>query len=319
MGEFSIFHWLVVLAVILIFFGGKRIASRDSSNNVSYYLADRLGTARIVTNSSGTVQDDSDFYPYGGERVIASASGNHYKFTGKERDSESALDNFGARYYSSQYGRFLTPDWASHPEAVPYADLENPQSLNLYSYVKNNPLSRTDPDGHCDEDGKHCFWQKLGNWIAGNGFVTNAQLRKLTEEQRQWLTDHNARKVDGKGNSTSVDWSKASNNDVRNAYSGLQEQMRQTQGMSINLPLPPGMSTADFGKDVMKWGTGDEAARTRMQSLTREELENAGVTREMAESWRDFYERVKLETPGNPSAEGRKELMQKAVELLGGK
>ena len=44
-----------------------------------------------------------------------------YKFTGKERDSESGLDNFGARYFGSSMGRFVTPDWAARPTAVPYA------------------------------------------------------------------------------------------------------------------------------------------------------------------------------------------------------
>jgi RHS repeat-associated protein len=68
--------------------------------------------------------------------------------TGKERDSESGNDYFGARYYASTMGRFLSPDWASRVEPVPYAKLDNPQSLNLYSYVWNNPLSRNDPDGH---------------------------------------------------------------------------------------------------------------------------------------------------------------------------
>jgi YD repeat-containing protein len=53
------------LAKEYIFFGGERIASRDASSNVDYYLADHLGTARVVTNASGTIQDDSDFYPYG--------------------------------------------------------------------------------------------------------------------------------------------------------------------------------------------------------------------------------------------------------------
>jgi hypothetical protein len=62
-------------------------------------LADALGTARSLTDSFGNILADSDFYPFGGQRVIASSSGNGYKFTGKERDdSESGLDNFVARY-----------------------------------------------------------------------------------------------------------------------------------------------------------------------------------------------------------------------------
>jgi RHS repeat-associated protein len=76
-----------------------------------------------------------------------------HKFTGKERDSESGLDEFGARYYGSSLGRFMTPDWAAKPTDVPYANFGNPQSLNLYSYVQNNPTTVGDPDGHdcCDD------------------------------------------------------------------------------------------------------------------------------------------------------------------------
>src|SRR5206468_26653 len=103
------------------FFGGKRIARRDASNNISYYFADHLGTARVVTNSAGSILDDSDFYPFGGERPITSSSGNPYKFTGKERDIESGLDDFGARFYSSPLGRFVSAD-----EVLKDADLADP-------------------------------------------------------------------------------------------------------------------------------------------------------------------------------------------------
>ena len=78
------------------------------------------------------------------------------KFTGKERDSESGLDMFGARYYGSSLGRFMTPDWAAKPVTVPYAHFGNPQSLNLYSYVVNNPTTTADPDGHCPGDTPNC-------------------------------------------------------------------------------------------------------------------------------------------------------------------
>jgi RHS repeat-associated protein len=70
------------------------------------------------------------------------------RFTGKERDAESGNDYFEARYYSSAMGRFMSPDWAAQEEPVPYANLDDPQSLNLYAYVENNPLARADADGH---------------------------------------------------------------------------------------------------------------------------------------------------------------------------
>ncbi|WP_348261045.1 RHS repeat-associated core domain-containing protein [Telmatobacter sp. DSM 110680] len=72
-------------------------------------------------------------------------------FTGKERDAESGNDYFGARYYASSMGRFLSPDWSAKVAPVPYAKLDDPQSLNLYAYVRNNPLSRIDADGHYDD------------------------------------------------------------------------------------------------------------------------------------------------------------------------
>jgi RHS repeat-associated protein len=71
--------------------------------------------------------------------------------TGKERDSESGNDYFGARYYASSMGRWLSPDWSAKEEPVPYAKLDDPQTLNLYAYVQNNPLTNVDKDGHCAE------------------------------------------------------------------------------------------------------------------------------------------------------------------------
>jgi RHS repeat-associated protein len=80
--------------------------------------------------------------------------------SGKERDTETGLDYFGARYYASNMGRFMSPDWSSKPSPVPYAELGDPQSLNLYGYVRNNPLSKADADGHCDSWGTCVQWVK---------------------------------------------------------------------------------------------------------------------------------------------------------------
>jgi len=63
-------------------------------------------------------------------------------YTGKERDSESGNDYFGARYYASSMGRFMSPD------SPGFAHLSNPQAWNLYAYAQNNPVSLWDPDGH---------------------------------------------------------------------------------------------------------------------------------------------------------------------------
>jgi RHS repeat-associated protein len=153
-----------------IFFNGQRVARQDANGVVHYYFPDHLGSASLITDASGTVQKEVDYYPYGGEIVISGNDPNHYKFTGKERD-ETGLDEFGARYYSSQMGRFMTPDWGSIPMAVPYAVLGNPQTLNLYSYVENNPATGTDPDGHMPPDGLY-----HGDPFGGGGSGPDASL-----------------------------------------------------------------------------------------------------------------------------------------------
>jgi RHS repeat-associated protein len=101
---------------------------------------------RAWSNISGTLVGTCASLPFG--ETTTCTGPPEYLFTGKERDSESGNDYFGARYYSSSMGRWMSPDWASDPTATPYASYANPQSLNLYMYVGNNPLINRDADGH---------------------------------------------------------------------------------------------------------------------------------------------------------------------------
>jgi RHS repeat-associated protein len=115
---------------------------------VHFYFSNHLGTHSLVTDATGDMppQKESDYYPYGGEILVSGNDSNHYKFTGKERDSESGLDMFGARYYGSSLGRFTSPD----PKLMTARHLGSPQKWNKYAYVQNNPLTRFDPDGKDD-------------------------------------------------------------------------------------------------------------------------------------------------------------------------
>ncbi|HEY2497327.1 MAG TPA: RHS repeat-associated core domain-containing protein, partial [Candidatus Angelobacter sp.] len=134
-----------------IFFDGERVARRDGATGtggVFYYFSDHLKTASVITDAAGTIKAESDYYPWGGELQFTNNDSNDYKFTGKKRDAETGLDYFGARYYSNGMGRWVSADWSAKPEAVPYSKLDDPQSLNLYQYVGNNPLSQRDDDGH---------------------------------------------------------------------------------------------------------------------------------------------------------------------------
>ena len=136
-----------------IFFNGQRIARIDpGTTTAKFYVTDNIGLTALVTDASGNVLNESLFFPYGVERVISqNDSANNYKFSGKERDAETGLDDFGARYYDSALGRFMTPDWDGKPTAVPFASFGDPQTLNLYAYVENGPLNKVDADGHTSQ------------------------------------------------------------------------------------------------------------------------------------------------------------------------
>ncbi|SRR6266481_5601589 len=92
-----------------------RVARRDGptgAGGVFYYFSDHLKTASVIADSAGNIKSESDYYPWGGELQFVNNDSNHYKFTGKERDAESGLDYFGARYYSNGLGRFK---WSTKP------------------------------------------------------------------------------------------------------------------------------------------------------------------------------------------------------------
>jgi len=160
------------------YFNGSLLA--EYTNGTTYFAQnDHLGSTRLFTGVDGSGQQSWDYLPFG--ELIEGGFVTTHLFTGKERDSESNLDNFGARYDSSSIGRFMTPDWSATVEPVPYAKLDDPESLNLYAYVRNNPLTLTDPTGHCWSLLKHadvlCDWEeRVDNAFHREGFHTNDQV-----------------------------------------------------------------------------------------------------------------------------------------------
>jgi RHS repeat-associated protein len=143
-----------------VYAGGRHLAtySGGTGGTTEFNFSDWLGTERARSMAGATTACETiTSLPFGDALTTTGSCGDAspMHFTGKQRDSETGLDNFGARYDSSQYGRFMTPDWSSVPTQIPFADISYPQSLNMYSYARNNPLARPDVDGHqtvCDPD-----------------------------------------------------------------------------------------------------------------------------------------------------------------------
>lgn len=121
------------------FVNDELAAKKNSDGSKNYFLNDHLGSMGIMTNSAGTAIETTQYYPYG--LVRAGGTKNKFLYTGQEKDPETGLDYYNFRYYNSQLGRFIQPD---DQLQTPF----DPQSLNNYSYVKNNPIKYTDPTGH---------------------------------------------------------------------------------------------------------------------------------------------------------------------------
>jgi len=113
---------------------GRRVAMRTAAG-VTYVHSDHLGSTAVT---SGAQSGNIRYFPYGATR--SGAVSTAYKFTGQRLDDSTGLYYYGARYYDAAIGRFVQAD-----SIVPQPG--NPQALNRYSYVLNNPVRYTDPTG----------------------------------------------------------------------------------------------------------------------------------------------------------------------------
>ena len=122
-----------------VFAGGRHVATYG--NNTTYFIhSDWLGTERSRTDKSGNSYETCTSLAFGDWLTCTGGDPSPMHFTGKERDAESGLDNFEARYMSSSMGRFMSPDLLGGHQ-------EDPQTLNRYIYARNNPLNFVDPTG----------------------------------------------------------------------------------------------------------------------------------------------------------------------------
>ena len=185
---------------------------------VNWLVTDHLGTVRmIVDKAGGAGVSRHDYLPFGEELGLVGGRTNpqgydlgdtlRQRFTQKERDTETGLDYFLARYYSSTQGRFISPDefrggpdelyilgsGDNEKQALPYAEITNPQSINKFQYANNNPLRFVDPDGHTpccmtDEDVKNLNEgaTNLGTAIvkeAANAFIGMGNVTRYFQGQ----------------------------------------------------------------------------------------------------------------------------------------
>ncbi len=226
---------------------------------------------------------------------------------------------------------------------------EDPQSWNLYTYVGNQPTTQTDPLGlwkqvECENNkGAQC-WESdrkddtiyslaqilgvnfkqlnaflqnptvhIGDVFDVSGFWDYAGIQRPKEAIAVDLVDPTEIPPDKYRVEIEVSLP------IPGGLSRLGKRppgcLDKIRKLLPKFPRYEGWSNARWGR-IMKWGTGNDEARARITQLTKEELQREGMTKEMAEAIRDFYKKTAEVDPWNPSAAGRAELMQKAVDLL---
>lgn len=177
------------LAKEYIYLGDRLLAFDPAGGTTTYLTQDHLGSTRLLTGAGPTVISRHDYLPFGdevdGSRYRAGISGytvpaspgpSRQKFTGKERDPESGLDFFGARYYSGPHGRFTSVD--PKLTGVPFPEhLVQPQSWNMYAYALNNPLKFVDPDG-----------EDVEVVVNFQGNLTDEEKKKILESVKTYLS-----------------------------------------------------------------------------------------------------------------------------------
>jgi RHS repeat-associated protein len=123
-----------------IFANNLRI-TMQKNDTLTYFHKDHLGSSNAMTNAEGKEISSAEYLPYGLTRGDVGITQSSYQFTDQELDTETGLYNYDARLYDPIVGQFVSVD-----SIVP--DWYDPQSLNRFAYVRNNPVKYVDPSGH---------------------------------------------------------------------------------------------------------------------------------------------------------------------------
>jgi RHS repeat-associated protein len=213
-----------------IYAAGRHLATY--SGGTTYFIhAEWLGTERARSTASGAPYESCTSLPFGDWLTCSGGDPSPMHFTGKERDSESGLDNFGARYNSSNMGHFMSPD-AFYKDS----HVGDPQSWNEYAYARNNPLRYVDPNGETATVSSNCTTDQQNHTtcnvnISASITVYATSGSNLTQDQLNAAASQ-------------------IQSSIQNAWSGSFTQ----DGVTYNVSTQISVSVAGSESDAMKSG-----------------------------------------------------------------
>ena len=250
-------------------------SSGQPTSNLHFLLNDWLGTRRAMTDYAGVREQTCTSLPFG-DAESCTPTPTEQLFTGKERDSESGNDYFGARYFASSMGRMLSPDPVG-------GSLANPQTLNKYAYVLNNPLRYTDPTGlyacaddaagakeHCTSDADKRFEASRQHDLQSKNGAVRAAAGAYGDPGNEV--------VDARGDKVTVAFSGdvASNGEGGVTHSVL-DANGNTPISNSTVTFNPNDKGTALDADVGHEGSHVEDAQTMVRSITFDQLGNYKV------------------------------------------
>ncbi|WP_245742771.1 polymorphic toxin-type HINT domain-containing protein [Fontibacillus panacisegetis] len=184
-------------------YGHSLMMSEDASDNKGYYLSNGHGDVVEICDSAGNILNQYTYDIWGNTLTASENVHNLFRYSGEYWDKSTNLQYLRARWYDPSIGRFIGEDTYE-------GQINNPLSLNLYTYVSNNPLKYVDPSGYRQEWGaggggsqKVTFWENEWNalktahssWYNGIDFYTGGTLTALNNyyrvsQENPWSIEH---------------------------------------------------------------------------------------------------------------------------------
>ncbi len=236
-------------------------AKKNSDGTKNYYYDDNLHSTSVLANQSGTVVENSTYYPFG--QIRSGGTQSKYLFTGQENDPETNLDYYNARYYNPGNMHFTQPDSYT-------ASVYNPQDLNEYSYVENNPVTYTDPTGHVLEDA--CILECGAFFLSmvGTAPDTSMDIQNLSQDTATFMSNPSV------GNGVAVALSAAS---VAVPDASVGKGSRAVgrvidNGISYFNNMTTFRRYLGSAGDAMHWGHFVEQNKTNIEQFGKQQIHN---------------------------------------------
>lgn len=282
----------IVFMLLIIMVAAQAAFAADQ---VFFYHTDPAGTPLAMTDSSGNVVWKADYKPFGEENSVTGPAANDRRFVGKEKDEETGLSYFGARYENAKIGRFVAPDpvRAVDPRNNKTNEklLLNPQRLNAYAYALNNPYRYIDPDGNMAWDivdfgffahsaykfAKEPSWSNAGDLalntlgllpivpsigaikMVGEGLSASKQTARLTSESLEHIIERHW------ATSGAKNAGKFSEGTTSHSLQGMINKAVAKGTARPNTHGRPGQIVEhDFGRTIGIDSKGNEASRLRV-------------------------------------------------------